>query len=49
MDSNTPKLNLTKNTTKNFKVKTNVKAGEGDGTQSYNKIKWITAYGCIKG
>ncbi len=37
MDTTTPKLNLVKTTAKDFKVKTNVKAGE---TSSYNKIKW---------
>ncbi len=49
MDNNTPKLNLTKTTTKDFKVRTNVRAGESDGTNSIVKIKWITAYSCIKG
>lgn len=37
MDTKTPKLNVTKTTTKDFKVKSNLKAGE---TTSYNKIKW---------
>jgi hypothetical protein len=45
MDNQSPKLSLNKNTTKNFKVKTNLKAGEANGanamgTNSYNKIKW---------
>ena len=49
MNTTTPKkLVLNKDTAKSFKIKTNVKAGETDGANSYNKIKWISAYGCIK-
>ena len=40
MDNKTPKLNLTKTATKDLKVRTNVKAGEGTGVNSIVKIKW---------
>ena len=46
MDTTTPKLNLTKNTTRDFKVRTIVKAGEAAGPNSIVKIRWTSLHSC---